>query len=210
MAGRITFRPLSEYPNPLSCPNPLCGSPPPLLAGLSHLGFRPTTALEETLLPRPTLSTTQSVSSSSFPSCPWVDLNSTLLLAAIIKASWFWNLGPTLYIWPSIVLIQYWYMQWPQSIFAAVFCCWYLIKWLTPASTLASILSFWLTPLPRLNLGRGVEGLVLPGIRSIRSAVTVCAQSVKKTGWLPTLRPVLAVWLPLPPTPQNTQHRQYV
>ena len=68
--------PLSEYPTPLSCSNPLCGSPP-LLVGLSHLGFRPTTALEETLLCRPTQSTTQSVSSSSSYSCPCVELNST-------------------------------------------------------------------------------------------------------------------------------------
>ena len=82
MAGRITFRPPIRVSYPTFLPGPLCGSPPPLLVGLSHLGFRPTTALEETLLLRPTLSTTQSVSSSSLTSCPWGVLNSTLLLAA--------------------------------------------------------------------------------------------------------------------------------
>ena len=58
--------PVSEYPTPLSCPPPLCGSPQ-LLAGLSHLSFRATTALEETLLCPPTLSTTQTLNLSSRP-----------------------------------------------------------------------------------------------------------------------------------------------
>ena len=89
--------PLSEYPTPLSCPGPLCGSPPPLLVGLSHLGFRPTTALEETLLLRPTLSTTQSVSSSSLTSCPWGVLNSTLLLAATKRLLGFGIFGIILF-----------------------------------------------------------------------------------------------------------------
>ena len=69
--------PVSEYPTPLSCPPPLCGSPQ-LLAGLSHLSFRATTALEETLLCPPTLSTTQTL---NLPSRPYFDYNEVLLFS---------------------------------------------------------------------------------------------------------------------------------
>ena len=67
--------PVSEYPTPLSCPPPLCGSPQ-LLAGLSHLSFRATTALEETLLCPSTLSTTRTLNLSSRP---YFDYNEVLL-----------------------------------------------------------------------------------------------------------------------------------
>ena len=73
--------PVSEYPTPLSCPPPLCGSPQ-LLAGLSHLSFRATTALEETLLCPPTLSTTQTLNLSSRP---YFDYNEGLLFCTKIK-----------------------------------------------------------------------------------------------------------------------------
>ena len=84
--------PLSEYPTPLSCPPPLCGSPT-LLVSLSHLGFRPTTALKETLLRRPTLSTAQSVSSSSLsPWRPCAGHKSTEYQELKSLASIVWNL----------------------------------------------------------------------------------------------------------------------
>ena len=73
--------PVSEYPTPLSCPPPLCGSPQ-LLASLSHLSFRATNALEETLLCPPTLSTTQTLNLSSHP---YFDYNEVLLLVFSTK-----------------------------------------------------------------------------------------------------------------------------